>query len=59
MEFHNIKGDADQTLNIEGLSQSLIENIKLSDINITSKNGLIIKYATNLEMSQLYDRKAK
>ena len=54
VEVTNIRGDAQHSIVLSGLPESLIENIYFKDINLISKFGITSNYTTNVQIDEYY-----
>ena len=52
IEVSGIKGNAQHSIVISGLPESLIENIQFKDIDLKSKFGLVSNYTTNIQINE-------
>jgi polygalacturonase len=59
IEFNNISGNAHDSVVLNGLHESPLENIKLSDINIVAANGLSANNTKNLELNKFSHKTVK
>jgi polygalacturonase len=59
IEFNNISGNAHDSVVLNGLHESPLESIKLSDINIIAANGLSANNTKNLELNKFSHKSVK
>ena len=52
VEVTNIRGDAQHSIVLSGLPESLIENIRFNNINLKTEFGITFNFSTNVQINQ-------